>query len=242
MTVTVTASDGDSAAGCADSTGVQIECSVPGVGSTAASTMAVYGDAPYGTTPTDTSQTVATPAFISAVNADPAVSVVLHVGDIHSGKQFCTEAYDRTVFDMWKAYQRPVVYTPGDNEWTDCNKAGEGGGAYNPLTQQIDFIKDSNGVAVDYANGDPVANLALIRSIFFPQAGMSLGVQQMRVLSQAQFNDPAHPADANFVENVMFEQSNPTRVPPLHGRPQCERRCRTDRLRTVQLATRDALS
>jgi hypothetical protein len=207
VTVTASVSDGDPAAGCADSATVQVKCSVPGAGSTAASTMAVYGDAPYGTTPTDTSQTVATPAFISSVNADAAVSLVLHVGDIHSGKQFCTQAYDQTVFDMWKSYQSPVVYTPGDNEWTDCNKAGEGGGLYNAVTQQIDFVKDSNGVPVDYANGDPVANLALIRSIFFPQAGMSLGVQKMPVLSQAQFNDPAHPADANYIENVMFEKS-----------------------------------
>ena len=53
--------------------------------------MAVYGDAPYGTTPTDTSETDATPAFVDTVNADPAVSTVVHVGDIHSGKQFCTE-------------------------------------------------------------------------------------------------------------------------------------------------------
>ena len=40
-------------------------------------------------------QLQATPAFIDAVNADPAVSLVVQVGDIHSGKQFCTEAYDR---------------------------------------------------------------------------------------------------------------------------------------------------
>jgi len=34
-------------------------------------TYAVYGDAPYGVNPTDTSETEATPAFIDAVNADP---------------------------------------------------------------------------------------------------------------------------------------------------------------------------
>ena len=55
-------------------------------------TYAVYGDAPYGVNPTDTSETEATPAFIDAVNADPEVSAVVHVGDIHSGKQYCTEA------------------------------------------------------------------------------------------------------------------------------------------------------
>ena len=207
VTLTVSASDGDPAASCADSQTVTVNCSVPGSGSTGVSTIAVYGDAPYGASATDTSQTVATPAFINAVNSDPNVNLVLHVGDIHSGKQFCTQAYDQTVFDMWKAYQDPVVYTPGDNEWADCNKSGEGGGAYNATTGQIDYVKDAMGNPADYANGDPVANLALIRSIFFPTPGMSLGTNKMPVLSQAKFFDPAHPTDANYVENVMFEQS-----------------------------------
>ncbi len=36
------------------------------------SRVAVYGDAPYGTTPTDTAQSSqATPAFIDSINADP---------------------------------------------------------------------------------------------------------------------------------------------------------------------------
>ena len=207
VTLTVSASDGDPAASCADTQTVQIACSMPGAGATTASTIAVYGDAPYGTTPTDTNETVATPAFINAVNADPLVSLVLHVGDIHSGKQFCTQAYDQTIFDLWKSYQDPVVYTPGDNEWTDCNKIGEGGGKYNATSGQIDFVKDAMGNPADYANGDPVANLTLIRSIFFPTVGMSLGTNKMPVLSQAKFFDPAHPTDANYVENVMFEQS-----------------------------------
>ncbi len=69
-------------------------------------TIAVYGDAPYGTNPTDQTQTNATPAFIDAVNADPDVSLVIHVGDIHSGKQYCTEAYDRAVLGLWDAFER----------------------------------------------------------------------------------------------------------------------------------------
>ncbi len=168
------------------------------------STLAVYGDAPYGTSPTDTSQTDLTPAFIAAVNADSKLELVLHVGDIHSGKQFCTEAYDRTVFDLWKAFARPLVYTPGDNEWTDCHKVGEGGGTFNAATGQIDFVKDPSGNPVDYAGGDPLANLALVRSIFFSQPGRTLGGEAKLVLSQAVAFDRAHPSDARFVENVVF--------------------------------------
>src|SRR3954465_13249738 len=93
---------------------------------------AVYGDAPYGTSPTDTSETDATPAFIRAVNSDQVVSAVLHVGDIHSGSQFCTQAYDQRVADLWAGFADPMVYTPGDNEWADCHKKKEGGGVFNP--------------------------------------------------------------------------------------------------------------
>jgi len=170
-------------------------------------TLAVYGDAPYGTTPDDTSQFVATPAFIDSINADPDVALVVHVGDIHSGKQFCTQAYDQSIFELWKRFRDPLVYTPGDNETTDCHKKAEGGGAYNPATQQIDYVLDSNGNPVDYAKGDPVANLDLIRSIFFPHPGLTLGMRKQFVLSQAFVFDPRHPAQRKFVENALWVQA-----------------------------------
>jgi hypothetical protein len=179
------------------------------VGPATRQTLAVYGDAPYGTSPTDTSQTAATQAFIDSINADQDVQAVLHVGDIHSGKQFCTRAYDQTVFDLWTHFQDPLVYTPGDNEWTDCHKPAEGGGTYDATSGQIDYVTDAGGNPVDYAKGDPIANLALVRSIFFPRPGVSLGTRKKLVLSQAtwaRFFDRTHPADAEFVENVIFVQ------------------------------------
>ena len=208
VTLTVSVGDGDATPGCNDVGTVQVNCRLPGAGGSAASlTVAVYGDAPYGTTPTDVAEFQATPGFIASVNAAPAVSLVLHVGDIHSGKQFCTEAYDRSIFDLWSGFAAPLVYTPGDNEWSDCHKAAEGGGTYNATTGVIDYVVDSTGAPVDYAKGDPIANLALVRSIFFPTAGLSLGTRKQAVLSQAQLPDPAHPQDAAFVENVMWEQA-----------------------------------
>jgi hypothetical protein len=171
------------------------------------STLAVYGDAPYGTTPTDDTQNKLTPAFIGAVNADPLVDVVLHVGDIHSGKQFCTQAYDQTVFDLWTAFTRPLVYTPGDNEWTDCHKPAEGGGSYDPVSGQIKYIVDASGNPVDYAKGDPIANLDLVRSIFFARPGLALGGGHKFLLSQKVAYDRRYPSDAKYVENVIFIQS-----------------------------------
>lgn len=184
-------------------------------------TMAVYGDAPYGCkaptaaaapdecpagsayapdspenpNPGDPRQLEATPAFIHAINRDSRVSLVVHAGDIHSGSGYCTRAYDQRVFDLWKAFDAPLVYTPGDNEWTDCQKSKEGGGA-----------KNAAGQYVTYAAGHPVANLALVRSIFFPEAGVTLGRHKMAVVSQAEAFDPDHPADAEYVENVYFEK------------------------------------
>jgi hypothetical protein len=72
-------------------------------------TLAVYGDAPYGTTPTDTAELDATPAFIDSINRDPKVDLVLHVGDIHSGKQYCTEAYNTKVFELWQGFKDPLI-------------------------------------------------------------------------------------------------------------------------------------
>src|SRR3954467_14774383 len=169
---------------------------------------AVYGDAPYGTSPTDTSETDATPAFVRTVNADKAVSAVLHVGDIHSGSQYCTQDYDQQIADLWAGFTDPLVYTPGDNEWTDCHKKKEGGGAYNATTGQIDYVKDANGNLVDYAGGNPVDNLALVRSIFFPAAGTTLGSGGLKVLSQAQVDNREHPTDGQYVENVIWTRGD----------------------------------
>ena len=115
---------------------------------------------------------------------------MLHVGDIHSGSQFCTESYDRTIADLWLGFKNPLVYTPGDNEWTDCHKKKEGG-----------------HLGVDYADGDPLANLDLVRTIFSATPGYALGGRHKRVLTQAQQHDLAHREDGEYVENVMWEQS-----------------------------------
>ena len=158
-------------------------------------TAAVYGDSPYGLTPTDMTQTVKTPAFVDSINADPKVDLVMFVGDIHSGKQYCTEAYDWTIYSLWAAFKNPLIYTPGDNEWSDCHKSGEGGHVH------------VNGVPVDYADGEPLANLDLVRSIFFASPGYSLGGRNKQLVTQAFAFNSSFPSDSHYVENVMWEQS-----------------------------------
>jgi hypothetical protein len=159
-------------------------------------TLAVYGDAPYLDPAFPTlphAEQSATPAFIDTINADPSIQEVVHVGDIHSGSEPCTKAYDQSIFNLWTAYQRPLVYTPGDNEWSDCTKVKE-----EPGSDNDNFMTHPDL---------PLENLALIRQIFFSNPGWTLGQHPMQVISQANAFDPAHPTDAQYVENVMWEQS-----------------------------------
>jgi calcineurin-like phosphoesterase family protein len=210
-------------------------------------TLAVYGDSPYWDTTKlalpKKAEFDATPAFIQTINADPSIQEVVHVGDIHSGSEACTVPFDEAVFDFWKAFVQPLIYTPGDNEWSDCSKAKELAG-----TDVFGNPPDRAGnPAAPVAN--PLANLSLVRSIFFADPGWTLGQHPMQVISQATAFDPAHPEDAAYVENVMWEQSKTLFVtlnlpggsnndsdawnnkagatPPLNNNDQSERSART---------------
>ena len=169
-------------------------------------TVAVIGDLPYGLNPTDTTQLNLHTAYIAALNKDTDVAAVLHVGDIHSGKEFCTDTYDRTIASHWTAFKAPLIYTPGDNEWADCHKVKQGGGLYNTSTFVIDY-QTTGGNYNSYAGGDPLANLQLVRSIFFANQGKSLGANPITVHTQAKEFDAAFPSDSAYVENVWFMQS-----------------------------------
>lgn len=153
-------------------------------------TIAVFGDWPYNQLLLDNA-----PLLIDSVNADADVRRVIHVGDIHSGSMPCTSAdilppiatsnpgWNQKVYFQFQQFDAPVVYTPGDNEWTDCHKAKE------------------------KSSGAPLKELASVRSLFFAKPGTTLGRNEAEVLSQAQAFDPAYPADAQFVENVIWEES-----------------------------------
>ena len=138
-------------------------------------TLAVFGDAPYGPQKLDSF-----PLFVALVNSDPKVDVVVHLGDIKSGKNAsCTDSYFSTVRSLFDGFKDPLVYTPGDNEWTDCHVASKNNGLYTPTER-----------------------LQAVRSLFFPVPGQTLGGRKMQVLTQA--DDPANSA---YVENVMWLQS-----------------------------------
>jgi hypothetical protein len=118
-------------------------------------TFAVIGDAPYGA-----AQIAAFPDWIRQINADPAVRSVVHLGDIKNGSSVCSDDYFDLIRRDFDLFEDPLVYTPGDNEWTDCHRANNGG-------------------------YDPLERLDRLRQVFFDEPGRTLGQKQLNVEAQA---------------------------------------------------------
>jgi hypothetical protein len=108
-------------------------------------TYAVIGDTPYGAT-----QLTNFPKDIALINEDPDVSWVIHLGDIKNSTSICADDYFGLIRADFDSFADPLVYTPGDNEWTDCHQANNGG-----------YV--------------PTERLAKVRSVFFDQPGVTLG-------------------------------------------------------------------
>jgi hypothetical protein len=82
----------------------------------------------------------------------------------------------RSLFDQ---FQDPFVYTPGDNEWTDCHVASKNNGLYTPTER-----------------------LQAVRTLFFPVPGRTLGIRTRKVATQA--DDRRYAA---FVENTRWREA-----------------------------------
>ncbi len=134
--------------------------------------IAVLGDTPY-----NADQVSAFPGLVAAVNADPSVAAVLHLGDVKNGASRCSRAYFAQVKAQFETFADPVVYTPGDNDWTDCHKVSAG--AYIPTER-----------------------LARLRETFYPHPGWTLGKNRIQIVPQS-----LTPGRETFVENVRWEQS-----------------------------------
>lgn len=130
---------------------------------------ALIGDTPYGAADEPKFDRV-----IDAVNATPRVRFVLHTGDVKAGSERCDDALLQHRFDQFQRFDRPFVLTPGDNDWTDCHRANNGG-----------YL--------------PTERLARLRQIFYPQPGVTSGGRRARVTTQA-----TQPGFETFVENTMW--------------------------------------
>jgi hypothetical protein len=118
-------------------------------------TFAVIGDIPYGD-----AQIARFPAVVDQINADPSVRFVDHLGDIKSGSSRCDDAYYAMIRTQFDRFSDPLVYTPGDNEWTDCHRPNNG-------------------------SYDPLERLDAVRSTFFTRPGKTLGEHSVAVHSHA---------------------------------------------------------
>jgi hypothetical protein len=82
----------------------------------------LWGDMPYKKAGDDSKL----PAVLQSINrADIAFSI--YDGDIKDGSSKCTDDVYTDALKMFGAMVKPVVYIPGDNEWTDCHRSNNGG-------------------------------------------------------------------------------------------------------------------
>lgn len=126
----------------------------------------VFGDGPY-----SPREAGAFERMVADVNrAD--LAWLVHVGDILGAP--CSDALYRDRLQKMNSIRHPVIYTPGDNEWTDCYR-------------------------LDSGRHDPLERLGAIRRTFFRHPTRSLGAHPMAVESQA-----AGPAFRDFPENVRW--------------------------------------
>ncbi len=133
-------------------------------------TFVALGDMPYGP------QEQAYPAFkalIAEINRR-APDFTIHIGDTKSGVEPCSDQELLAQRDFMNSFASALIYTPGDNEWTDCHRLLAG--AYDPLER-----------------------LHFIRRHYFP-ADESLGGQPIRIERQADVMPGFEP----FVENSRF--------------------------------------
>ena len=90
------------------------------------------------------------------------LAFITHDGDIKSGSSACTDDVYQREFRRFEGSNNPLVYTPGDNEWTDCHRPP------NPTPEEA----------------DPLNRLDLVRSTFFAD-GNSLGEREIPLQRQS---------------------------------------------------------
>src|SRR5258705_8746675 len=80
-------------------------------------TFAAFGDTPY-----SRDEETRFPDFIAELNREK-LAFVVHIGDFKNAIDACTDALYAQRRQWFDLSHHPFVYTPGDNEWTDCRRA-----------------------------------------------------------------------------------------------------------------------
>jgi hypothetical protein len=84
----------------------------------------LFGDTPYGRR-----ERAELPKMIEAMDRED-LAFVVHDGDIKSGAGHCSDEVYRDIHQVFARSAHPLIYVPGDNEWTDCHRLSSGG--YEP--------------------------------------------------------------------------------------------------------------
>jgi hypothetical protein len=90
----------------------------------------LWGDLPY----SDLQALVGVPNLISDMNAQDLVFTV-HDGDLKAGNgtpgsvtpTICSDALYQQALRFFNSLDAPAILTPGDNDWTDCDRPSNGG-------------------------------------------------------------------------------------------------------------------
>jgi hypothetical protein len=120
---------------------------------------AVYAFGLFGDLPYSRAERARLPALLAQMDAAP-LEFVVHVGDLKSGAALCSDAVYRDRLELFNASRHPLVFVPGDNDWTDCAR---------------------------WSNGryDPLERLARLRAWFYPD-DMTLGQRRLRLQRQSE--------------------------------------------------------
>jgi len=115
--------------------------------------------------------------LIATINqANPSFSIF--IGDTKSGSTPCSDEYNQKVKGYFNQFKSPLIYSVGDNEWTDCHR---------PLAGSY----------------DPIERLDALRSTFF-STSKSFGKRQLNLTRQSDV-DPKH---QKFVENAYWVKNH----------------------------------
>ena len=86
-------------------------------------TIGLWGDLPYSTV----QETVGLPNLIADMNSQNLMFAV-HDGDLKQGSNsLCDDALYFRALGWFNALNGAAMFTPGDNDWTDCDRASNGG-------------------------------------------------------------------------------------------------------------------
>ncbi|MBD2167778.1 hypothetical protein H6G04_25670 [Calothrix membranacea FACHB-236] len=94
-------------------------------------TIGLWGDLPY-----SEAQEVGVNRLIEDMNSQ-RLSFTVHDGDLKAGSNsLCDNALYAKALNYFNSLEAPAAFTPGDNDWTDCDRPSSGG--YNSL-ERLDY-------------------------------------------------------------------------------------------------------